>query len=90
MWLTVVDLFGLAIATELIAPEAFRGISFLTFPWLRILHVNGVAWLSSMYWGAAFFILPRLVGRGLWRPRLVQEETTADAKADAAPPGYAC
>lgn len=74
VWLTVVDLFGLLIATELIAPETFHGISFLTFPRLRILHVNGVifAWLSSMYWGAAFYILPRLLGRGLWSPRLAR------------------
>ncbi len=73
-WLTVVDLFGLIIATQLIAPETFNGISFLTFPRIRMLHVNGVifAWLSSMYWGAAFYMLPRLLGRGLYSPRLAK------------------
>lgn len=74
LWLTIVDLFGLIIATELIAPETFGGISFLTFPRVRVLHVNGVifAWLSSMYWGAAFYMLPRLLGRGLWSPKLAR------------------
>lgn len=66
-WLTIVDLFGLIIATQLVAPETFGGIAFLAFPRLRMLHVNGVifAWLSSTYWGAAFYMLPRLLGRGL-------------------------
>ncbi len=74
VWLTIVDLFGLIIATELVAPQTFAGIEFLTFPRMRILHVNGVifAWLSAMYWGAIFFMLPRLLGRGLYSPKLAR------------------
>src|SRR5256714_11328587 len=73
IWLTVVDLFGLVLATEFVSPEAFGGISFLSFSRIRPSHVNGVilAWLSMMYFGALFYMLPRLVGtRGMWSERL--------------------
>src|ERR1051326_7852936 len=73
VWLTVVDLFGLVLATEFVTPEAFGGISWLTFSRIRPAHVNGVilAWLSMMYFGALFYMLPRLVGtRGMWSERL--------------------
>src|SRR6202795_1333400 len=72
-WLTVVDLFGLVLATEFVSPEAFGGISWLTFSRIRPSHVNGVilAWLTMMYFGALFYMLPRLVGpRGMWSERL--------------------
>ena len=72
-WLTVVDLFGLVLATEFISPEAFGGISWLSFSRIRPAHVNGVilAWLSMMYFGALFYMLPRLIGtRGMWSERL--------------------
>src|SRR5437764_12144429 len=64
VWLTVVDLFGLVLATEFITPEAFGGISWLSFSRIRPSHVNGVilAWLTMMYFGALFYMLPRLVG----------------------------
>src|SRR5213592_4339792 len=56
IWLTVVDLFGLVLATEFVTPEAFGGI---------------LAWLTMMYFGALFYMLPRLVGtRGMWSERL--------------------
>jgi cbb3-type cytochrome oxidase subunit 1 len=42
VWLTVVDLFGLVLATEFVSPEAFGGISWLTFSRIRPSHVNGV------------------------------------------------
>jgi nitric oxide reductase large subunit len=73
VWLTVVDLFGLVLATEFITPEAFGGISWLSFSRVRPSHVNGVilAWLTMMYFGALFYMLPRLVGtRGMWSERL--------------------
>src|SRR5437016_11626034 len=73
IWLTVVDLFGLVLATEFVTPEAFGGISFLSFSRIRPAHVNGVilAWLTMMYFGALFYMLPRLVGtRGMWSERL--------------------
>src|SRR5947199_8386498 len=73
IWLTIVDLFGLVLATEFVTPEAFGGISFLSFSRIRPSHVNGVilAWLSMMYFGALFYMLPRLVGtRGMWSERL--------------------
>ncbi|MEP6978609.1 MAG: hypothetical protein ABI948_11200, partial [Thermoleophilia bacterium] len=59
IWLTIVDLFGLVLATEFISPEAFGGISWLTFSRIRPSHVNGVilAWLTMMYFGALFYML---------------------------------
>ena len=73
IWLTVVDLFGLVLATEFVTPEAFGGIPWLTFSRIRPAHVNGVilAWLTMMYFGALFYMLPRLCGtRGMWSERL--------------------
>src|SRR5437588_11125960 len=71
-WLTVVDLFGLVLATEFVTPEAFGHYSWLAFSRIRPSHVNGVilAWLSMMYWGAIFYMLPPLTGnRGVWGGR---------------------
>ena len=67
IWLTIVDLFGLIIATELVNPNVFGGISWLEFGRVRPTHVLGVifAWLSMMYWGAIWYILPRLLGSRL-------------------------
>src|SRR6266576_1119883 len=73
VWLTVVDLFGLVLATQFITPEAFGNISWLAFNRVRPSHVNGVilAWLTMMYFGALFYMLPRLCGtRGMWSERL--------------------
>src|SRR5256884_9046872 len=73
IWLTVVDLFGLVLATEFVTPEAFGGISWLSFSRIRPSHVSGVilAWLTMMYFGALFYMLPRLIGtRGMWSERL--------------------
>lgn len=72
-WLTFVDLVGLIMASELITPDLFGGIPFLLFSRIRPIHVNGVifAWLSTMYFGAVFYILPRLVGADrVWGGRL--------------------
>lgn len=64
-WLTFVDLVGLTMATELVTPNLFGGIPWLLFSRIRPIHVNGVifAWLSSMYFGGIFYVLPRLTGR---------------------------
>src|SRR6266508_3816717 len=73
IWLTVVDLFGMTLATEFITPDAFGGISWLSFSRVRPAHVDGVilAWLTMMYFGALFYMLPRLCGtRGMWSERL--------------------
>ncbi|MEZ4557017.1 MAG: cbb3-type cytochrome c oxidase subunit I [Caldilineaceae bacterium] len=72
-WLTIVDLFGLILALELISPNIFGGVPWLVFSRIRPLHVNGVifAWLSMMYWGALFYMIPRLTGlRTIWSERL--------------------
>lgn len=72
-WLTFVDLVGLTMATELVSPNLFGGVPYLLFSRLRPIHVNGVifAWLSTMYWGGIFYVLPRLLGiPRLWSERL--------------------
>jgi len=73
VWLTFVDLVGLVLAIQLTNPEFLSGIEYLLFSRIRPIHVNGVifAWLSMMYWGAAFYMLPRLLGLGsMWSERL--------------------
>jgi cbb3-type cytochrome c oxidase subunit I len=73
VWLTIVDLFGMTLAIEFVSPDAFAGIPFLEFGRIRPMHVNGVilAWLTMMYFGALFYMLPRLVGTpGMWSERL--------------------
>ncbi len=72
-WLIVVTSLGFTMANELIMPNLFEGVPWIIFPRIRPMHVNGVilAWLSSMYWGAIFYVLPRLLGRSkLWGERL--------------------
>jgi cbb3-type cytochrome c oxidase subunit I len=72
-WLTVVDTFGLILALELISPNLFAGIPWLVFSRIRPLHVNGVIfpWLSMMYWGALFYMVPRLTGtRSMYSEKL--------------------
>ena len=60
VWLTIVDLFGLILALELISHNLFEGIPYLLFSRIRPLHVNGVifAWLSMMYGGRCFTLFP--------------------------------
>jgi cbb3-type cytochrome c oxidase subunit I len=73
VWLTIVDLFGLILALELISPNLFAGVPWLLFSRVRPLHVNGVifAWLSMMYWGALFYMIPRLTGKtSMWSEKL--------------------
>ncbi len=68
-WMMFVTIVGLTMATELVTPNLFQGIPYLVFSRIRPIHVNGVifAWLSSMFWGGLFYVLPRLLGRShLW------------------------
>src|SRR5437763_16520546 len=51
IWLTVVALFGLVLASEFVSPEAVGGISSLAFARIRRRHGHGVlvGWLTLMY-----------------------------------------
>jgi len=72
-WLIFVTLVGLTMATELVTPNLFAGIPYLVFSRIRPMHVNGVifAWLTMMYFGGSFFVLPRLLGaKSIWSERL--------------------
>ncbi|MEA2622312.1 MAG: cytochrome c oxidase cbb3-type subunit [Chloroflexota bacterium] len=72
-WLGFVDLIGLVMALELVEPNLFGGIPWLLFSRIRPIHVNGVifAWLSAVFMGGIFYMLPRLLGlREMWSERL--------------------
>src|SRR5438105_13454809 len=60
IWLTVVDLFGLVLATEFVTPEAFGGISFLSFSRIAPARVSCVicAALRRRYFGCVSYMLP--------------------------------
>lgn len=83
-WLTFVDLVGLVMATELVSPNVFGEQEILLFSRLRPIHVNGVifAWLSMMYLGGIFYILPRLTGTKLWSAEAID---AVDSALQAAP-----
>src|SRR5919204_79124 len=68
VWLTVVDLFGLVLATEFVTPEAFGGYSWLSFSRVRPSHVNGVilAWLTMMLLALTYYIVPRVTNTPLY------------------------
>lgn len=73
VWFIVVTTFGLSLATNLISPDTFHGIPWLLWSRVRPCHVEGViyAWLTMMYFGAIFHMLPRLLGtRALWNETL--------------------
>ncbi len=68
-WLIFVTMVGLTMATELVTPNLFAGIPYVVFSRIRPMHVNGVifAWLSMMYFGGSFYVLPRLLGlKSMW------------------------
>lgn len=72
VWLAIADMAGMVLATEFAGPNAFGGISWLEFGRVRPVHVNGVIllWTSMAFWGAIFYMLPRLLGtRSMWHER---------------------
>ncbi|MBF9030957.1 cytochrome-c oxidase [Rhodobacterales bacterium HKCCE3408] len=72
-WIIFLTLVGLTMATELVTPNLFAGIAPLQFGRIRPMHVNGAifGWLTMMYVGGAFYVLPRLLGvSSLWSETL--------------------
>lgn len=63
-WLTIADFVGLIAAIEMMSPDAFAGLPWLSFGRLRMLHTNGVLfmWLSMAQIGAFSYIVPKLCG----------------------------
>src|SRR5438309_9652202 len=59
VWLTVVDLFGLVLATEFVTPEALSHYSWLSFRRVGHSQVNGVihVWLTVFSLGAHLFMM---------------------------------
>jgi len=63
IWLTVVDLFGLVLAPSLFAGGVRRDLLAELQPDPAVARERrDLAWLTMMYFGALFYMLPRLVG----------------------------
>ncbi len=77
-WLLVAMLFGTLAAFSLVWPDWLREVTpralwpYVTFGRLRPVHVHLqiFAWLSTMYFAAMFYIVPRLCGTSLFSERL--------------------
>ncbi|MBD1548765.1 cbb3-type cytochrome c oxidase subunit I [Roseibium aggregatum] len=72
-WIIFLTVDGLTMATELLTPNLFAGIGPLEFGRIRPMHVNAAifGWLTMMYVGGGFYVLPRLLGlRSLWSEEL--------------------
>jgi cbb3-type cytochrome c oxidase subunit I len=73
-WLAIGTSFAMIAAIEMVFPDFLGGVSFLTFGRLRPIHVNGVTffWLSMGYFGAFYYIVPKLCGRPVWSENLAK------------------
>lgn len=71
-WVIVGGLVGLVAAAEMAAPNFLEGIAFFEFGRLRPLHVNVMffLWVSSIWFGAFSYIVPKLCGVPLYSERI--------------------
>ncbi len=77
-WLAVAMLWGILAAFQLAAPDYLRAVvprglwSFITFGRMRPVHVHIAifGWLTTVYMGAMFYIVPRLTGTPLFSEKL--------------------
>lgn len=62
VWFLVGVLLGIVMSNELIMPNLFAGVAPLVFSRLRPTHVNIMlfGFLSTAFWGAWYFMVPRL------------------------------
>ena len=62
VWFVIGTLLGLVMSDELTTPDIFAGIAQLVFSRLRPAHINIVlfGFLSTAFFGAWYFIVPRL------------------------------
>jgi cbb3-type cytochrome c oxidase subunit I len=74
VWLGIGTSFAMIAATQMVFPDFLGGVSFLQFGRMRPIHVNGVTvfWLSMVYYGAFFYIVPKLTARPLWSENLAR------------------
>jgi cbb3-type cytochrome oxidase subunit 1 len=72
IWFLVGTLLGLVMSNELTMPDLFEGIAPMTWSRLRPAHVSAVLYgfLSVTYYGAWYFIVPRLCKTPLRSNRL--------------------
>ncbi|MFZ0241948.1 MAG: cbb3-type cytochrome c oxidase subunit I [Desulfobacterales bacterium] len=71
-WMMIATAFGLIAATELIAPDLTKNISWLLFGRIRAVHVNLVlfGFVTPGLLAAAFYYLPRLLRSEIYSERL--------------------
>jgi cytochrome c oxidase cbb3-type subunit I len=71
-WMMIATAFGLIAATELIAPDLTKNLSWLLFGRIRAVHVNLVlfGFVTPGLLAAAFYYLPRLLRAEIYSERL--------------------
>jgi cytochrome c oxidase cbb3-type subunit I len=74
IWLAIGTTFALMAAVQMVSPDFLGGISYLSFGRIRPIHVNSVTffWLTMAYYGAFFYIVPKLCGTPLWSENLAK------------------
>ncbi len=72
IWVIIGGIAGLIAATEMAAPDFLGGIAVLEFGRIRAVHVNVMffLWVSSIWFGAFSYIVPKLCGVRLHSERL--------------------
>jgi len=71
-WFVIATLFGLGLATELVAPDAFQNISWLVFGRIRPVHTNLVlfGFVTSALLAAGHYIVPYMLRTTLYSEKL--------------------
>ena len=71
-WMVIATFMGLLGATELIAPDLFGNVGWLSFGRIRPIHVNLVlfGFVTPALLGSAFYLIPRLMRTELYSERL--------------------
>ncbi|MEO7992962.1 MAG: cbb3-type cytochrome c oxidase subunit I [bacterium] len=66
--------YGLMSATHFIMPNWVEGVPFLQFGRMRPAHIHFVAfgWLSMVYVGSMFYMIPKMAKVPLWSEKLAQ------------------
>ncbi|MDP6179037.1 MAG: cbb3-type cytochrome c oxidase subunit I, partial [Desulfatiglandales bacterium] len=71
-WMVVATLFGMAAAIELIAPDLFGDISWVSFGRIRPIHTNLIifGFVTSGLFSVSFYMLPKLLRTKLYSEKL--------------------
>ncbi len=72
IWLCVATTVGFLLSVKFWWPSFLSNISYLSFPRLQMVHVNGVAfaWLVTAFFGISYYYVPRLTRQKLFGVKL--------------------